>query len=51
MKKTVLSFRETVLGFLAIIGAILTVALFLYSSGPHSDVVSLEMHEIAPAPN
>jgi hypothetical protein len=52
MKETGFGFRETVLGVLAIIGAILTVALFLYSSGPHSDVVSLEMHKIdAPAPS
>jgi hypothetical protein len=40
--------KERVLGLLAIVGAILTVALFLYSSGPHSDVVSLQIHEIDP---
>jgi hypothetical protein len=40
--------KERILGVLAIVGAILTVALFLYSSSPHSDVLSLQIHEIHP---
>jgi hypothetical protein len=36
--------RKMVLGFLVLVG--LAITLFLAARSPHSDVVSLEMHEI-----
>ena len=38
--------RKMVLGFLALVGLVVAITLFLASRSPHSDVVSLEMHEI-----
>jgi hypothetical protein len=45
--------KKTVLGFLMLVGLVGAIALFLSAKTPHSDVVSLEMHEIdarAPSP-
>jgi hypothetical protein len=38
--------RLMVLGFLLLIGVVVATALFLAARSPHSDVISLEMHEI-----
>jgi len=45
--------RKMVLGFLVLVGLVAAITLFLAARSPHSDVVSLEMHEIdarAPSP-
>jgi hypothetical protein len=42
--------RLMVLGFLLLIGLVVATALFLAARSPHSDVISLEMHEIDAAP-
>jgi hypothetical protein len=40
------TYEKMVLGFLVLVGLVVAITLFLASRSPHSDVVSLEMHEI-----
>jgi len=39
---------KKILGFLALLCVVATIAVLLYARNPHSDVVSVEMHEIDP---
>ena len=38
--------RKMVLGFLVLVGLVVAITFFLAARSPHSDVISLEMHEI-----
>jgi hypothetical protein len=42
--------RLMVFGFVLLVGVVVATALFLAARSPHSDVISLEMHEIDAAP-
>jgi hypothetical protein len=43
--------RKMGLGFLILVGIATAIALFLANGNAHSDIVSVEMHEIAPLPS
>lgn len=44
--------RKMVLGILVLVGVVVAIALFLDARSPHSEIVSMEMHEInTPAPS